>query len=782
MMGETYHSPTDPRALAPDADATRGALEELDDAYPGRWAMGLAALPPRSKALKREGWSKEARERFGAYDSAAPGERERMRAEHLARAAAHLARGGNLALALPPGGVARPGVVAIDVEDAVTLRACDAADGPWQWSRESEGRAHALYRADTELRQGTLSIDGAPAPVVVRAGGKGYLVAAPSIHPETGEPYSWHRALPDDVSELPELPEAWAAQLRAPRGNGDGGAHASPGANGETVRKGARHPFLLGIAGAMRRKGATRDEILAALRAANLRCEPPKDDAELVKLAGDVAGRYEPAADDGAGIAPVPEAPAWPDPLGEPAYHGLAGEFVRMIEPHTEADPAALLFQFLTVFGSIVGRNRYYAVEGDRHYANLFLVLVGATAKGRKGTSLGHVRRVAKALDPEWQTVAGLSSGEGLIWGARDPIVKREPIRERGRVTGYQEVESDPGVSDKRLLVVETEFASTLRVLGREGNTLSAIVRQAWDTGDLATLTKNTPARATGAHVSIIGHVTADEARRYLDRTEIGNGFGNRLLWACARRSKRLPFGGAAQSLDLQPLTRELRAAVDFGSLGSFGSGVSFDAHARELWAAEYDALSEGRPGLLGALTSRSEAQTVRLALVYALLDRSESIGEAHLRAALACWKYAEQSAACVFGQSLGDPLADRLLELLREAGPDGLTRTEIRDRTGNNRAEPVARALGSLESAGLARRWAVPTGGRPVERWAATESGETRSQSSESSQSPQDGGPADPSGASGASGAPPFDGEPPWPSDDDAPPSTDPETWEADL
>src|SRR5581483_4114637 len=99
----------------------------------------------------------------------------------------------------------------------------------------------------------------------------------------------------------------------------------------------------------------------------------------------------------------------------------------------------------------------------------------------------------------------------GLIWHVRDPIEKREPVRERGRPPRYETVVADPGEEDKRLLVVEPEFANVLKQTERQGNTLSALLRQAWETGTLQTLTKNSPAKATGAHISVIGHITADE-------------------------------------------------------------------------------------------------------------------------------------------------------------------------------------------------------------------------------------------------------------------------------
>lgn len=88
----------------------------------------------------------------------------------------------------------------------------------------------------------------------------------------------------------------------------------------------------------------------------------------------------------GASVASVA---SWPAPIAEAAYHGLAGEVVRTIEPHTEADPVALLVQFLAAFGSCLGRGPHYQVEGDAHHANLYAVLVGDSSKARKGTSWG---------------------------------------------------------------------------------------------------------------------------------------------------------------------------------------------------------------------------------------------------------------------------------------------------------------------------------------------------------------------------------------------------------
>ena len=89
----------------------------------------------------------------------------------------------------------------------------------------------------------------------------------------------------------------------------------------------------------------------------------------------------------------------WPAPVGEQALHGPAGEFVLRTEPHSEADPMALLVQFLVAFGCACGRGAHFQVEADRHYTNEFAVLVGPTAEGRKGSAWGHVRRLLEDVD-----------------------------------------------------------------------------------------------------------------------------------------------------------------------------------------------------------------------------------------------------------------------------------------------------------------------------------------------------------------------------------------------
>lgn len=394
--------------------------------------------------------------------------------------------------------------------------------------------------------------------VEVKADGA-YVVAPPSIHP-SGDVYQWEASShPDDVVLAP-LPE-WLLRLishETIRQNQPGDSSVG------TIPEGQRHNMLVALAGTMRWKGMSQKAIAEALLIENRsRCIPPLPNHEVTRIAQSMT-QYEPASR----VNGATEAVEWPQPLSKEAYHGLLGEIVTTIEPHTEADKAAILFQILVAYGNVLNRRPHFLVEADIHALNLYVVLVGQTAKGRKGTSWGRVRQLFKMADPDWSAQrihSGLSSGEGLIWHVRDPIFKEEPLREKKEVVRYQSVRVDPGVEDKRLLILESELALVLRILQRDGNTLSAVVRQAWDHGDLRVLTKNNPVTATGAHISIIGHITQDELRRYLDDTETANGFANRFLWICVRRSKCLPKGGSLQEEALEPLVHRLKAAIQFG-------------------------------------------------------------------------------------------------------------------------------------------------------------------------------------------------------------------------
>jgi hypothetical protein len=411
------------------------------------------------------------------------------------------------------------------------------------------------------------------------------------------------------------------------------------------------------------------------------------------------------------GAAPIMHAPEpWPI-MGEAAYYGFAGKVVQTISPHSEADPVALLLQFLVCFGNAVGRYRHFQVESDWHHANLFAALVGSSSSGRKGTALGRIKAIFKIAAEIWEREhidSGLSSGEGLIHAVRDPTIK---------IKDGQEEVVDKGVSDKRLLVVEPEFAGVLAVMERGGNTISKLLREAWDRGNISSMTKS-PQKATGAHISIIGHITQDELRSRLTLTDMANGFANRFLFALVKRSKELPLGGDLDDRQIEDLGMGLMNVI--GDVLDKQGRVTMTEQAKAEWCKLYSTLTVEREGLFGAITARGAPQVIRLALIYALLDRACEIDVVHVKAAVAVWNYCDASARHIFGDTIGDDVADTILRALKASG-EGLSRTTLGELFGGHLGKRrLDVALKLLVEKGRAYPRTLPTKGRTTEVWLA--------------------------------------------------------------
>jgi hypothetical protein len=542
-------------------------------------------------------------------------------------------------------------------------------------------------------------------------GDGGYVVAPPSLHP-SGLLYQWLAPEPP----LAALPPWMLAELASAKP-----ASEVARAQGEAIAEGGRNHALTSLAGTMRRRSMTSEAIEAALMKENdARCQPPLPASEVRGIARSVA-RYEPAAHVRSTDLPAETVASQPPrqlpaPLGEAAYYGLAGEFTRLVGPETEADPAALLFQFLAAIGSIIGRGPHFRVGATKHFLNLFMVIVGNSAKARKGTSWGEVKSTCKFVDIRWWSTRitdGLSTGEGLIHAVRDEVKELVPIKDKGRVIDREEQVTDPGQTDKRLLCVESELGRALQAASRDGNTLSPVIRLAWDGDSLRIMTKNARETCAEPHISIIGHITNTELQRLLTESDAANGFANRFLWVCSSRSKCLPFGGSVDAEAMSALCARVRDAVKFAHTMQ---EVRLAHEAARRWEEVYPKLSEGKAGLFGQVTARAEAQTIRLALLCALLDESAEIRREHLDAALELWRYCQDSAAFIFGHSLGNPLADAILELLR-THPEGMTRTEVTNHFKRNKSKAALdAAIAVAQRNGSLRSDKRETGGRMAE------------------------------------------------------------------
>jgi hypothetical protein len=332
-----------------------------------------------------------------------------------------------------------------------------------------------------------------------------------------------------------------------------------------------------------------------------------------------------------------PGAPALLDLEG----FGLAGEIVAALEPYTEADRSAMLFDLLTSFGSAVGPQPHGYAGNERHGLKLYAVTVGDTSAGRKGTARAVMRQVLDVAAPVWSDThvgSGLSSGEGLAQALSELA---EP---------------------RTFMAVETEFGRVLSVAARRDQTIVDVARQLWDGSHVATLNRKATV-VNGAHFSLLGHITRDELREKLQTVDIRNGFANRIVWTYAQRPRLIPGGARLPQGLLSAVALPLSEAID---AASELHEIRRTAKAERLWERWYLKSSTWRfGGPLGFVVERREAQCFRLQMIFAALDGSKWIREHHVRAAAKAWRYCEETAAYIWGATTGDRRADKVLYTL---------------------------------------------------------------------------------------------------------------------
>jgi hypothetical protein len=407
----------------------------------------------------------------------------------------------------------------------------------------------------------------------------------------------------------------------------------------------------------------------------------------------------------------------WPAPISGVAFIGLAGDYLKLVGPQTEADPSALLVSLLTGVGAMFENSVHAKVGATKHSTNLFSVIVGETAQARKGTAISEIVRFLGIIDPEFRKniLSGLSSGEGLIEAVRDPQEGMVPSNQKGKPAEWGIV--DPGVADKRLLVRENEFAQVLQNMSRNGNTLSPILRQAWDCEQLRVMARSNKNRCMDPHIGLLASITNDELQQLLTSTDRSNGLANRILWTCARRVRVLPQGGDVDGLALEVLAKRLREVLQWALPGRFVKWGDAETEWAKLY---YELSSAADQGMYGNITARAQPQVLRIALLYALLDQSVEIQIAHLNAAREVWRYCADSAQYIFGNFSRDKTEEVIFDAV-QSRPDGINQTEInRLFKGHKTREQLQRALRSLQRQGLISSHQQDTDGRSALIWCA--------------------------------------------------------------
>lgn len=336
-----------------------------------------------------------------------------------------------------------------------------------------------------------------------------------------------------------------------------------------------------------------------------------------------------------------------PDPK---CLYGLVGEIARAGSATTEANPFAIAASAIAYIGCAVGRGPYMPVGNTWHHARFFMLHVGRSGEGRKGDAVSLIKRIARRVEemsehhaPQVHT-GGLSSREGLAYLIHD---------------GYKEGKEDvPPVEDKRLLVIESEFVNVLAQCKRDGNTLSAALRDCWDGVSLKPATKTNRLWASNPHVCLLGAITGSELMACMSSRDMTNGFANRFLPYWAERTGLIPFPKATPAAEVDRLAGKVLDVLKFCEAERWVDRdhlrmeLSTDASTRwaQLYKGELNDRSHGER--INTLVERRAPMLLRLAMLFALTDCTNVVGVRHIEAALAWIRYSLDSVKFIFGSA----------------------------------------------------------------------------------------------------------------------------------
>lgn len=421
---------------------------------------------------------------------------------------------------------------------------------------------------------------------------------------------------------------------------------------------------------------------------------------------------------------PLPPPAEFPAPMAKEAFHGVLGEIVEILLPHTHVSRENLLIHLLVGLGNMVDHAPYFQIGGDRHYTNLFALVIGESGIG-KGSGWSLIECVLGDIDRNWansRVASGLESAEGLIEQVRDPLHKED-----GTLV-------DPGVDDKRFLAIEEDFVrGPVQSMRRAGNKLNDTLRKAHGGKILESLTRRrardsqVTLKATDAHISIIGHAVRAEVLQFIDPIETENGFLNRFLITAVGMGADVVFPTPYDELrpKLKRLTSTLSPLMDKWA-GNEDTGkhaptlIPWNDDAMKRYEEIYREYQVKRKGM----TARSLPHIIRLALLYAVLDGSDRIRRHHLDAGLAVMRHSEASLFYLFGAAPGNKYARSVLSELRHAGSTGCPRRSLL-RTLRCSADELDIAIDALHSAGSIKYKKVRptktsnrTGGRASTVW----------------------------------------------------------------
>ncbi|MES2211397.1 MAG: DUF3987 domain-containing protein, partial [Chloroflexota bacterium] len=477
----------------------------------------------------------------------------------------------------------------------------------------------------------------------------------------------------DTISDFPEPWARAAVDERRDRPTADPSSPVITLKGPGQVQRGHRHAYLRNQARYLVGLGISGDALFAAVMDLNGKLPEPKTPDDVRRAIGEAESRFEPdeveptgmrprSLDDDLGLLPSRKTSGFPDPPAAAAFSGLLGECVYDIAPGTDASLVGLLGCLIAFAGALVPGRAYFH---GQQTSSPFVALVGESSIGRKGTAMRRVQDAmstcVEAVYVNRVIVDGINSGEGLV----------------SHLTWkHDSFPYEPTVG----LVYEEEYASLLASRGREGSTLDPKMRQAFDGGPLSNRRSNETKTISPPYwLPALIAITPDELRIRLEAGALQSGSANRWLYLAVEKRE------TPATNDEPAFAREHAAAIVAARRVALD-----DSHPVRVQPAVITTLTEYGDylptvsiGISRDLVRRLNVIAFRVALIHALVERSDYVTTEHLERALALTEYGRLGIPWIFGETIGSPDADLLLRHLVTSGrltKRAITQEIIRD------------------------------------------------------------------------------------------------------
>lgn len=319
--------------------------------------------------------------------------------------------------------------------------------------------------------------------------------------------------------------------------------------------------------------------------------------------------------------------------LPSSAFPPHVREYVTLMGRCTEAPAALHLAAFLTCVGAILGKT-VWKTSGQRLFPNLFVALLGTTGKTRKSTAARYaLDLLTRRVEPNLKPLSGVGSAEAFVQHCAEAEMSTDQLDAyRKNALGDESVRM---VRHRRVLLFEDEMATFLHKARRESS--GAVIPKltsAWDCP--STLESKTLRKHVIAHnpaVSFLACSTPYWLQRYSDISDVLGGFTNRFLFFEGPPGPPLPDPPSPPESELAPIIQHLREVRDH--YATYPQELSFTEAARVAWEAAYLERYHLNPSseVIGALTMRIDANALKVALIYAALEKASVIDVHHLDA-----------------------------------------------------------------------------------------------------------------------------------------------------